>query len=80
MFSSLVPSSDKIILADQQYKVSKAIYILRIDDENLRMKVYNELKKDYVIKQTHSLLEGFKLTYSKIKDEKLFNYIKLNID
>ena len=80
LFSSLVPSSDKIILADQQYKVSKAIYILRIDDENLRMKVYNELKKDYVIKQTHSLLEGFKLTYSKIKDEKLFNYIKLNID
>ncbi|MBO5713309.1 MAG: hypothetical protein J6R88_03825, partial [Clostridia bacterium] len=79
LISSLVPSKDKIAIADRNYKVSSAIYILRITDENLRNRVFEELSKDYAIKQMHSLLEGFKLTYSKIKEEKFYNFIKLNI-
>ena len=79
LISSLVPSKEKIIISDKSYRVSKAIYVLRIEDEKLRNQVFEELKKDYVINQMHALLEGFKLTYSKIKDEKLGCYIKFKI-
>lgn len=79
LISSLVPSKDKIAIADKAYKVSSAIYILRIEDEVLRSKVFEELGKDYSITQMHSLLEGFKLTYSKIKEEKFYKFIKLKI-
>jgi len=56
------------------------IYILRVENEKLRNEIFEELGKDYVIKQMHSLLEGFKLTYSKIKEEKFYNFVKLNIN
>lgn len=79
LISSVVPSKGKIILADQAYKVSTAIYVIRIKDDEVRKKVFAELKKEYAIKQMHSLLEGFKLTYSKIDDDILFNYVKLNV-
>lgn len=80
LISSLVPSKDKIAIADNYYNVSKAIYILRTEDIKLRDKIFKELGEEYSLKQMHSLLEGFKLTYSKIKEEKLFKYIKLNIE
>lgn len=79
LISSLVPSAEKIAIADKPYKVSKAIYVLRVKDDILRKQIFDQLTCDYAIKQMHSLLEGFKLTYSKIKEEKLHNFIKLKL-
>ncbi|MDE6758612.1 MAG: N-6 DNA methylase [Clostridia bacterium] len=79
LISSLVPSKSKIAIADKPYRVSKAIYIIRTNDSELRNKIFNELGEDYSIKQMHSLLEGFKLTYSKIKEEKMYDFVKLKI-
>ncbi|MDE7079908.1 MAG: hypothetical protein K2O95_07330, partial [Clostridia bacterium] len=79
LISSLVPSKSKIAIADKPYRVSTVIYIIRTNDSELRNKIFNELGKDYSIKQMHSLLEGFKLTYSKIKEEKMYDLVKLKI-
>ena len=79
LLASLTPTPAKIAVVDDEYYVSTAIFVLSIKKEysDYLMPLYEELKKDYVIKQMNSLLDGFKVTYAKIKDDNLSKYVKI---
>jgi len=77
LISSLTPSNKKIVLVDNDYKVSKAIHVLTFKDREKRDYVYNYLlaNKNNVFEIFNSLLDGFKITYSKVSEFNLLNYV-----
>jgi hypothetical protein len=81
LLSSLTPRSSKIVIAKSNFMVTSAVHVLSFK-ENLndveRSKIYIEIKKDYILKQMNSLLDGFKVTYAKISDKNLINNVYFN--
>lgn len=77
---SLNPVKEKIVIAKKDYMLSTAIYVLSdfLNDE-IKQKVFEELRKDYALEEMNSMCEGFKITYSKISEENLYKNVKLNI-
>lgn len=77
---SLNPVKEKITIADKNYMCSTAIYVLsQFESEEIKLKVLNELRKEYALSQMNSMCEGFKITYSKISEGNLYNNVKLKI-
>ena len=80
LVSSLTPTKDKIVLSNGKYIVTTAIHVLQVREEykNKLTYLYNELKKDYVLEQMNALLDGFKISYAKIKEHNLLNNIYIH--
>ena len=77
LLSSLCPTADKIAIADDDYMVSTAIHVLQIKDGFNTVDILERLRKDSTLEQMNSLLDGFKITYAKINESNLKNYIKI---
>ncbi|RHZ36790.1 HsdM family class I SAM-dependent methyltransferase [endosymbiont GvMRE of Glomus versiforme] len=84
LISSLTPSSRKVVLlTDKDYRVSKAIHVLRFGSNYVyRDYVYKYLleNRNNVFEICNSLLDGFKITYSKINEFNLMNYVWIQDD
>ena len=77
LYSSLTPTRQKIMIADDDYKVSGAIHILRPHKTKDRNYVFDELRKEECLEQANSLVTGFKITYAKISAENLLNLVQI---
>lgn len=76
LISSLLPEKEKIVVAQGNFMLSPAIYVLSsFDDETVRDKVLCRLQSPQVIDQMCALVDGFKITYAKISEHNLFNNI-----
>ena len=75
LLSSLCPTADKIAIADNDYMVSTAIHVLQVKPEYNTSDILDMLKKESTLEQMNSLLDGFKITYAKINESNLSNYI-----
>src|SRR5438045_9231677 len=71
----------KIVLVKHDFKISSAIYTLTFADndngKNIREYIYNYLKNNQneVFEDIKALLDGFKISYSKISEFNLMNNI-----
>lgn len=80
LISSLVPTKDKIVVANDNYMLSTAIHVLSdFESDDMRDRILNVLREDSTIKQMHSLLDGFKITYAKITEQNLYNNVLIKI-
>ena len=77
LLSSLCPTADKIAIADDDYMVSTAIHVLKVKEGFNTVDILEKLRKDSTLEQMNSLLDGFKITYAKINESNLKNYIKI---
>ncbi|CAJ0842966.1 13690_t:CDS:2 [Entrophospora sp. SA101] len=68
LISSLTPSKQKVVLVEKDYKVSKAIHVLSFQNPTHRKYIYEYLleNRNNIFEVFNSLLDGFKITYSKI--------------
>jgi type I restriction enzyme M protein len=73
--SSLVPSRNKIIIADRDYMLSTAIHVLSFENAKTRDFIFTKIRSDEVIRQMINLLDGFKITYAKINEDNLINNV-----
>lgn len=81
LISSLCPSKNKIMIANDNYMVSSAIHVLsHFNSENERNLIFNKLREATTIKQMNSMLDGFKITYAKINDKNLMHNVKIFIN
>ena len=78
LVSSLTPSKDKMCIADGNYVVSSAIFVLRKKNPSMSSKeLIGRLQSDNVVTQMNSMLEGFKITYSKIQERNLLRHVNI---
>ncbi len=78
LVSSLTPARDKIAIADGDYMLTTAIFVLSdFADDEVRNMVYRRLRSVDVLKQTNALTDGFDVTYAKISEKNLYNNIFL---
>lgn len=75
LLSSLCPTADKIAIADDDYMVSTAIHVLQVKSGYDTNDIVERLRKASTLEQMNSLLDGFKITYAKINEHNLSNYI-----
>lgn len=76
LFSSLTPSKEKIAISDNTYYLSDAIFVIRHKNEKFISWLFNYFMKDEkIFKDINSILDGFKVTYSKITVNNLLNNI-----
>lgn len=76
LISSLTPTKQKIVIAQDDYMLSTAIFVLSgFKDEQTRNEVYGKLTKPEVIRQMNTMLDGFKVTYAKINEQNLYNNV-----
>ena len=81
LFASLTPSKAKVAIADQNYYISNAIYVISHQDQQMVKWLFTYLMNDEVIfKAINGLLDGFKITYAKISKFNLMNQVKLKIN
>jgi hypothetical protein len=79
LFSSLTPTKKKIIISNDAYKLSTAIFVVHFDDEKIRDKVFKYFQEnDDVYNDMSAFLDGFKITYAKINEFNLGNNIYLD--
>ena len=72
LFASLTPSK----IADQNYYISNAIFVISHQDPVMIEKLFTYLMNDEVIfKAINGLLDGFKITYAKITKTNLINQV-----
>lgn len=80
LVSSLCPRASHIVIAKDDFMVTSAIHVLSdFENEDIRDKVFAELKSNLVLQQMNALLDGFKVTYAKISEKNLYNNIFVNI-
>ncbi|MGZ9763177.1 HsdM family class I SAM-dependent methyltransferase [Mycoplasma sp. 5912] len=81
VFSSL-PNAKKIAIADDNYFVSAAIYVIRITDKKIRDNFYNYIynNTNNIIYDMNVLLDGFKITYAKISEYNFKNNVFMQKD
>lgn len=80
LVSCLNPTKNKIQIANGDYKLSAAIYVLSdFKDDETKQKVFKELRKSNALQQMNSMCEGFKITYAKISAENLYKNVKITI-
>ena len=80
LVSSLTPRETQIVIAQGNFMLSFAIYVLSsFESEEIRDRVYHALKEENTIKQMNALLDGFKITYAKISEQNLHNNILIEI-
>lgn len=76
LISSLCPKKSQIVISNGEYMLSTAIHVLsNFKSDEIRNHVYNELRKDEILKSMNTMLDGFKITYAKISEENLYNNI-----
>jgi|GEM_PF-5712907 len=80
LISSLTPRKTQIVVAEGNFMLSPAIYVLSsFESDKTRDKIFFSLKEDSTIKQMNALLDGFKITYAKISEQNLYNNILIEI-
>jgi hypothetical protein len=80
LISSLTPKKDKIVIAKGDFMLSSAIHVLSdFENDDIKNKIFETLKKETTLKQMNALLDGFKITYAKISERNLYNNIMINI-
>jgi type I restriction enzyme M protein len=80
LVSALTPTPEHIVIARNNFMLTNAIYVLSdFESDEIRDKVYNALKTDIAIKQMNTLLDGFKVTYAKIKESNLMNNVFITV-
>ena len=77
---SLNPVKEKIVLAKKDFMLSTAIYVLSdFENDEIKNKVFEELRKEYALEEMNSMCEGFKITYSKISEANLYNNVRIKV-
>ena len=80
LFSSLTPSKEKVAISDGSYYVSDAIFIIKHEDSKLINWLFNYfMKNKNIFNDINSILDGFKITYSKISTNNLLNNVYFDI-
>lgn len=80
MISSITPRRDQIVIAQNDFMLTSAIYVLSdFESDNMRDRVFNALREDQALEQMNALLDGFKITYAKISDKNLYNNVFIRI-
>ena len=76
LISSLLPEKDKIVIANGEFMLSPAIYVLSsFENDQVRDDVMRKLRSPQVINQMCALVDGFKITYAKISEHNLYNNV-----
>lgn len=76
LFSSLTPSKEKVTISNDLYYVSDAIFIIKHKDNKLVEWLFNYfMNNKKIFNDINSILDGFKITYSKISANNLLNNI-----
>ena len=73
LISSLLPEKDKIVVAQGDFMLSSAIYVLSSFKDNMeRDNILRKLQSANTINQMCALVDGFKITYAKISEHNLY--------
>ena len=76
LFASLTPSKAKVAIADRNYYVSNAIYVISHQDQQMIKWLFAYLiNDDKIFKAISGLVDGFKITYAKISKTNLMNQV-----
>lgn len=76
IFSSLTPSKSKVAIADNDYYVSNAIFIIRHKEMKMIDWLFNYfMENETIFNDINCMLDGFKITYAKITSENLLKNI-----
>ncbi len=78
LISSLTPTKQKIVIAQDDFVLSSAIFVLSdFASDEARDAVYHKLVTPNVIKQMNTMLDGFKVTYAKISEQNLYKNVMI---